>query len=212
MLLKIIASAVTVAVYFCLPDGFGLVAKLGIGLLVWNSIVFLPALFVLLVWKKNRLAPDPSSTQRAKGAIAEAHAPQTRFEQWCNFRLKDIGAKPEIKGMEAEKVAKGLCHLVACDHAYQMRHNETYWQKCIDQLREAHGDASAAFSNMLFIVYDESSDEMLHCEEEKRIISHRLSLATQIIEKVFWLSIDYMEGNPVMPDDMRAFIAKCGKR
>lgn len=210
MLPKIIASAVTVAVYVCLPNDFVFVAKLGIGLLVWNSIVFFPALFVLLTGKKNRLASDPNSTQRAKKAVAEPQAPKTRFEQWCNFRLNDIAAKPEIKVMDTDRVAKGLCHLVACDHAYQMRNNETYWQKCIDQLREKHGDASAALSNMLFMVYDESSDEMLHREEEKLIITHRLSLATNTIEKVFWLSIEYMEGNPVMPDNMRVFISKCG--
>ena len=77
--------------------------------------------------RKEMNVPSNNNTAQAKD--------KTRFEEWCDYRLKDIGSKPDIKGMDPTKVAKGLAHLIACDHMYQMRQNEEYWQKCIKLLK-----------------------------------------------------------------------------
>jgi hypothetical protein len=164
---------------------------------------------VAIYWMGFHLVKGKKGISCLAAPTTESPASKTRFEQWCDFRINDIAAKPDIRGMNSEKVAKGLCHLVGCDQMYQMRQREAYWQECINQLRDAHGDSSASLSNMLFMMYDESSEEMLHNADEKRIIARRLSLAVSPFDKVFWLTVEYMEHGAESQANMKMYISKC---
>lgn len=207
MLLKIIASIIVLIVYALLPRDFGYFSGFVIILLLWNAIVFLPGIF-LAVFIKRKEAGESAQNNLAQ-AKDGTNKGKSRFEEWCEYRIKDIGAKPEIAGMKPSDVAKGFAHLVACDHMYQMRQNEQYWQKCINQLRDAHGDSSAGTANMLFMVYDEASDEMQHTLEEKQFVKARVAQANSKFEKLFWISMDYMEDSPELPNNMQTYVSKC---
>lgn len=210
MLLKIIASVIVLIVYALLPFDFGYFSRFVIILILWNAIVFLPGLFLAVFLKRKKTGGSAQDNSvRAKNRSPNSNKDKSRFAEWCEYRITDIGSKPDIKGMKPADVAKGLAHLISCDHMYQMRHNEQYWQKCINQLRDAHGDSSAATANMLFMVYDEASDEMQHTKEEKQYLKARLDQANTKFDELFWLSLDYMEESPEFPDNMLAYITKC---
>ena len=180
-MLKVIASIITLAVLFVLPSHIGFISSLLIAIVLWNTIVFIPAILVLHAQKNS----SDKSPPLVDSSVSE----------WCMAQRKETRTFYD-KLLDKSEIDNNQLPLGACLGCYEigdlLGKSEAAEEAFIKKMQKDYGEAVAMGALLVYALVSQARNIIKPSAQNERYIDWCIATSTNLVEKLLFIRIKAM--------------------